>query len=53
MAVVRLVFAVNVALAVLAALSIGAASMVVDLATLVVGGGIVAALLVVMWRGRR
>jgi UDP-N-acetylmuramyl pentapeptide phosphotransferase/UDP-N-acetylglucosamine-1-phosphate transferase len=52
-AVVQLVFAVNVALTALAALSIGAASMAFDLAALVAGGTVVAGLLVMMWRGRR
>jgi len=53
MTVVQLVFAVNIALAVLAALSIRVSSAAVDLAALVVGGTLVAALLVMMWRGKR
>jgi UDP-N-acetylmuramyl pentapeptide phosphotransferase/UDP-N-acetylglucosamine-1-phosphate transferase len=53
MAVVSQVFAGNVALALLAAVSMWQDSLVVDIAALVVGGGVVAALLVVMSRGRR
>ena len=49
--VVQVVFAVNIALAVLATLSIRASSPAVDLATLVLGGTVVAALLVMMRRG--
>jgi UDP-N-acetylmuramyl pentapeptide phosphotransferase/UDP-N-acetylglucosamine-1-phosphate transferase len=52
-AVVRLVFAVNLALAMLAALSITASSGVFDVGALLLGGMIVAALLVAMRRGRR
>jgi UDP-N-acetylmuramyl pentapeptide phosphotransferase/UDP-N-acetylglucosamine-1-phosphate transferase len=52
-AVVRSVCAVNIALAVLAAVSIRAASTALDLAALVAGGAVVAALLIMMWRGRR
>ena len=53
MTVVQSVFAVNIALAVLAALSIRVSSAAFDLAALVVGGTLVAALLVMMWRGKR
>jgi UDP-N-acetylmuramyl pentapeptide phosphotransferase/UDP-N-acetylglucosamine-1-phosphate transferase len=53
MAVVRGVFAVNIVLAVLAAWSIRAASTLVDLAALILGGAFVAALLVAMRRGKR
>ena len=53
MTVVQSVFAVNMALAVLAALSIRVSSAAFDLAALVVGGTLVAALLVMMWRGKR
>jgi UDP-N-acetylmuramyl pentapeptide phosphotransferase/UDP-N-acetylglucosamine-1-phosphate transferase len=53
MTVVQSVFAVNIALAVLAALSIRVSSLAFDLAALVVGGMLVAALLVMMWRGKR
>ena len=53
MAVVRLVFAVNIALAALAALSIGISSTAFDLAALVAGGAAVAAELAIMWRGKR
>ena len=53
MTVVQSVFAVNMALAVLAALSIRVSSVAFDLGALVVGGTLVAALLVVMWRGKR
>jgi UDP-N-acetylmuramyl pentapeptide phosphotransferase/UDP-N-acetylglucosamine-1-phosphate transferase len=53
MTVVQRVFAVNLALGVLAALTICASSIVVDLVAMLVGGAIVAALLVVMWRGKR
>jgi UDP-N-acetylmuramyl pentapeptide phosphotransferase/UDP-N-acetylglucosamine-1-phosphate transferase len=53
MSVVGAVFMVNVALAVLAALSMGFASAPFDLLALTLGGGGVAALLVVMGRGKR
>jgi UDP-N-acetylmuramyl pentapeptide phosphotransferase/UDP-N-acetylglucosamine-1-phosphate transferase len=53
MTVVQLVFAANIALAALAALSIRASSLVVDLAVLMAGGALVAALLFTMWRGKR
>jgi len=53
MAVVRLVFVVNIALAALAALSIGISSTAFDLAALVAGGAAVAAELAIMWRGKR
>jgi len=53
MAVVSLVFAVNVALAVLAAVSIWQGSLAVDIAALVLGGAVVATLLAAMARGRR
>jgi UDP-N-acetylmuramyl pentapeptide phosphotransferase/UDP-N-acetylglucosamine-1-phosphate transferase len=53
MTVVQSVFATNMALAVLAALSIRVSSVAFDLAVLVVGGTLVTALLVVMWRGKR
>jgi UDP-N-acetylmuramyl pentapeptide phosphotransferase/UDP-N-acetylglucosamine-1-phosphate transferase len=53
MTVVQSVFAVNMALAVLAALSIRVSSVAFDLAVLVVGGTLVTALLVMMWRGKR
>jgi UDP-N-acetylmuramyl pentapeptide phosphotransferase/UDP-N-acetylglucosamine-1-phosphate transferase len=53
MAVVARVFAVNVVLAVLAAVSIWQASLVVDIAALVLGGAAVAALLGAMARGKR
>jgi UDP-N-acetylmuramyl pentapeptide phosphotransferase/UDP-N-acetylglucosamine-1-phosphate transferase len=52
MAVVALVFAVNVALAALAAASIRASSPAFDAAALLAGAAVVAALLVMMWRGR-
>jgi UDP-N-acetylmuramyl pentapeptide phosphotransferase/UDP-N-acetylglucosamine-1-phosphate transferase len=53
MAVVSRVFAVNIALAMLAAVSIWQGSVVVDIAALVVGGAAVAILLAMMARGRR
>jgi UDP-N-acetylmuramyl pentapeptide phosphotransferase/UDP-N-acetylglucosamine-1-phosphate transferase len=53
MTVVQLVFAGNLALAALAALSIRASSMAFDLVAMLVGGIVVASLLVVMWRGKR
>jgi len=53
MAVVRAVFVVNVVLAVLADASIRAASLKFDLVALALGGAAVAALLAMMWRGRR
>ena len=53
MTVVQSVFAVNMALAMLAALSIRVSSVAFDLAVLVVGGTLVTALLVMMWRGKR
>jgi UDP-N-acetylmuramyl pentapeptide phosphotransferase/UDP-N-acetylglucosamine-1-phosphate transferase len=53
MTVVQAVFAVNLALAVLAALSIRVASAAFDLVALAGGGALVTALLVMMWRGRR
>jgi len=53
MVVVRAVFVVNVMLALLAGASIGAASGVVDILALGLGGGAVAALIVAMRRGRR
>jgi UDP-N-acetylmuramyl pentapeptide phosphotransferase/UDP-N-acetylglucosamine-1-phosphate transferase len=52
-AVVSRVFAGNVALALLAAVSMWRGSLVTDIAALVLGGGVVTALLVVMARGRR
>jgi len=52
MAVVRLVFAANVVLVVLAALSIFATSLGFDVAALAAGGSVVAAVLVTMWRGK-
>ncbi len=52
MTVVRSVFAVNLVLAVLAALSIRMSSAVFDLIALAVGGALVATLLVMMWRGK-
>ena len=51
--VVQSVFAVNIALAVLAALSIRISSVAFDLFALVVGSILVAALLVIMGRGKR
>jgi UDP-N-acetylmuramyl pentapeptide phosphotransferase/UDP-N-acetylglucosamine-1-phosphate transferase len=51
--VVRSVFAVNMALAVLAALSIHVASVAFDLFAVAAGSALVAALLVMMWRGKR
>src|SRR5215475_15224213 len=53
MTVVQAVFAVNLALAVLAALSIRIASAAFDLVALAGGVALVTALLVMMWRGRR
>ncbi len=53
LAVVRLVFIVNVLLAALADASIRAGSFRFDLVALGLGAAAVAALLVVMWRGRR
>jgi UDP-N-acetylmuramyl pentapeptide phosphotransferase/UDP-N-acetylglucosamine-1-phosphate transferase len=53
MTVVQSVFATNMALAALAALSIRVSSVAFDLAALVVGGTLVAVLLVMMWRGKR
>ena len=53
MTVVRSVFAANIALAVLAALSICMSSAVVDLLVFMAGGALVAVLLVMMWRGKR
>lgn len=52
-AVVRAVFGVNVVLAVLAAATIRVNSPVFDVAALIIGAAIVAALLYLMWRGRR
>jgi UDP-N-acetylmuramyl pentapeptide phosphotransferase/UDP-N-acetylglucosamine-1-phosphate transferase len=51
--VVQSVFAVNLALAVLAGLSIRVSSVVFDTFAIAAGGALVAALLVVMWRGKR
>jgi UDP-N-acetylmuramyl pentapeptide phosphotransferase/UDP-N-acetylglucosamine-1-phosphate transferase len=53
MTVVQWVFAVNLALAVLAALSIRISSLLFDLLALAAGGTLVAALLVTMSRGKR
>jgi len=53
MTVVRSVFAVNIALALLAALSIRTSSVVFDVFAVAGGGALVAALLVMMWRGKR
>src|SRR5215471_2598993 len=53
MTVVQSAFAVNVALALLAALSIRMSSVVLDLFAVAGGGALVAALLVMMWRGKR
>ena len=53
MTVVRSVFAVNIALALLAALSIRTSSVVFHLFAVAAGGALVAALLVMMWRGKR
>jgi UDP-N-acetylmuramyl pentapeptide phosphotransferase/UDP-N-acetylglucosamine-1-phosphate transferase len=53
MTVVQSVLAVNLALAVLAALSIRISSVAFDLLALAGGGTLVAALLVMMWRGKR
>jgi UDP-N-acetylmuramyl pentapeptide phosphotransferase/UDP-N-acetylglucosamine-1-phosphate transferase len=53
MAVVSRVFAVNFVLAMLAAVSIWQGSLAIDIAALVLGGAVVAALLAVMARGRR
>jgi hypothetical protein len=53
MMVVRSVFAVNMALAVLAALSIHVSSVAFDLFAVAAGSALVAALLVMMWRGKR
>jgi UDP-N-acetylmuramyl pentapeptide phosphotransferase/UDP-N-acetylglucosamine-1-phosphate transferase len=53
MTVVQSVFAVNMALALLAALSIRMSSVVFDLFAVAAGGALVAALLVMMWRGKR
>ena len=50
--VVQSVFAVNLALAVLAALSIRISSAAFDLAALAGGSGLVAGLLIMMWRGK-
>ena len=52
MTVVRSVFAVNLVLAGLAALSIRMSSAAFDLLALAAGGALVAALLVMMWRGK-
>ena len=52
MTVVRSVFAVNLMLAVLAALSIRMSSAAFDLLALAAGGTLVTALLVMMWRGK-
>jgi len=52
MTVVRSVFAVNLLLAVLAALSIRMSSAAFDLLALAAGGALVTALLVMMWRGK-
>src|SRR5712671_3277100 len=52
MTVVRSVFAVNLVLAVLAALSIRISSAAFDLLALAGGGALVTALLVMMWRGK-
>lgn len=53
MTVVQSVFAVNVALAVLAALSIRLSSAAFDVLAVMIGGVLVAALLAAMWRGRK
>jgi UDP-N-acetylmuramyl pentapeptide phosphotransferase/UDP-N-acetylglucosamine-1-phosphate transferase len=53
MKVVRAVFAVNLGLAGLAAASIRISSVWFDMLALMVGSLLVAALLVVMWRGKR
>lgn len=53
MTVVQAVFAINVALAVLAALSIHLSSAAFDVLALMIGGALVAALLAAMWRGRK
>ncbi len=53
MRIVGAVFGVNVVLAVLAAASIAQASARADIAALALGAGMVAALLTVMWRGKR
>ena len=52
MTVVRSVFAVNLVLAVLAALSIRISSAAFDLLALAGGGALVTTLLVMMWRGK-
>jgi UDP-N-acetylmuramyl pentapeptide phosphotransferase/UDP-N-acetylglucosamine-1-phosphate transferase len=52
-AVVRAVFGVNVVLAVLAAATTRVSSAAFDIAALIIGAAIVAALLFMMWRGRR
>jgi UDP-N-acetylmuramyl pentapeptide phosphotransferase/UDP-N-acetylglucosamine-1-phosphate transferase len=52
MTVVRSVFAVNLVLAVLAALSIRISSAAFDVLALAGGGALVTALLVMMWRGK-
>ncbi len=52
-AVVRAVFGVNVVLAALAAGTIRVNSLVFDIAALIIGAAVVAALLYMMWRGRR
>jgi UDP-N-acetylmuramyl pentapeptide phosphotransferase/UDP-N-acetylglucosamine-1-phosphate transferase len=52
MTVVRSVFAIDVGLAGLAALSIRIASATFDVLALAAGGALVAALLVMMWRGK-
>src|SRR6266446_2309554 len=52
MTVVRSVFAVNLVLAVLAALSIRMSSAAFDLLALAAGAALVTALLVMMWRGK-
>jgi UDP-N-acetylmuramyl pentapeptide phosphotransferase/UDP-N-acetylglucosamine-1-phosphate transferase len=53
MTVVQSVFAVNVALVVLAALSIRLSSAAFDVLALMIGSALVAALLAAMWRGRK
>ncbi len=53
MTVVQSVLALNLALAVLAALSIHLSSVAFDIFALTAGGALVAALLVMMWRGKK
>ncbi len=53
MAIVRLVFAVNVVLAMLAFASLRASSVSFDILTLALGSGVVATLLITLARGRR